>query len=402
MDPGRIAQVRNILSAFCPGKLMPIVVISESLLRRSTAADGRILRDRVLSGFCVRLNARKRTFLVATSVKGQQYRRMLGHWPLMSVDEARARALELLRQCRNGQRPSQSEPTPLPTMREAREAYCIAKKIKASSLGRYESFLRTHFGDWLDRPVSDLGTQEFSEHCLAFAQTRGAALVELGRGVVGALIRYVNAVHGLTLETPFTRLAGAGLLPARALPRQRRLQEADLPAWKTAVDKLKTPQRDFLYLTLYTGLRRTECRQMQRQHIDLATGVLCVPETKNGKPHTLPITPLMREILERRCAGLNPADELFQGVNADHLYNMAMRVGSPRFMLHDLRKMLATVGEKLGVGDAALRRILNHTAPKADVLHRHYVALNTNDALGPLIAIQVELSRLMMDAFKTA
>ena len=83
---------------------MPIVVISESLLRRSTAADGRILRDRMLSGFCVRLNARKRTFLVATSVKGQQYRRMLGHWPLMSVDEARAGALELLRQCRNGQR----------------------------------------------------------------------------------------------------------------------------------------------------------------------------------------------------------------------------------------------------------------------------------------------------------
>lgn len=68
---------------------MPIVVISESLLRRSTAADGRILRDRVLSGFCVRLNARKRTFLVATSVKGQQYRRMLGHWPLAADERGR-------------------------------------------------------------------------------------------------------------------------------------------------------------------------------------------------------------------------------------------------------------------------------------------------------------------------
>ncbi len=43
-----------------------IVLISESLLMRSTATDGRILRDRVLSGFGVRLNARKRTFLVAT------------------------------------------------------------------------------------------------------------------------------------------------------------------------------------------------------------------------------------------------------------------------------------------------------------------------------------------------
>ena len=48
--------------------MVPIVMISESLLRRSTASDGRILRDRVLSGFGVRLNARKRTFLIATSV----------------------------------------------------------------------------------------------------------------------------------------------------------------------------------------------------------------------------------------------------------------------------------------------------------------------------------------------
>lgn len=47
---------------------MSIVMISESLLLKTTARDGRILRDRVLSGFGVRLNARKRTFLIATSV----------------------------------------------------------------------------------------------------------------------------------------------------------------------------------------------------------------------------------------------------------------------------------------------------------------------------------------------
>ena len=50
---------------------MGIVMISESLLKRATATDGRILRDRVLSGFGMRLNARKRTFLIATSVSGE-------------------------------------------------------------------------------------------------------------------------------------------------------------------------------------------------------------------------------------------------------------------------------------------------------------------------------------------
>jgi len=79
--------------------------------------------------------------------------------------------------------------------------------------------------------------------------------------------------------------------------------------------------------------------------------------TKNGKPHSLPVTPMMREILERRCLGLKDDDQLFKGGSAEHIHSMAMRVGSPRFMLHDLRKLVTTVWERLGLGDAVLRRM---------------------------------------------
>jgi len=102
---------------------MPIVLISESLLRRSTITDGRIFRDRVLCGFCVRMNPRKRTFRIATSVAGKQFRMTLGYWPLMSVDEARAKAMEVLRECRAGKRPGKVVAVALPTVREALVAY---------------------------------------------------------------------------------------------------------------------------------------------------------------------------------------------------------------------------------------------------------------------------------------
>jgi len=381
---------------------VPIVLISESLLRRSTATDGRILRDRVLCGFGVRLNARKRTFLIATSVCGRQFRMMLGYWPLMTVDEARSRALEVIRECRAGRMPSTAVPPALPTMREALAAYCEAKNIKPSSRKRYDSMMRTHFGDWLDRPVLDLGSRAFAEHCHAFAQTKGASLVEVGRGIVGALVKYLNAVYGLSLEAPFAKLAAAGLMPDRAQPRARVLQEADLPAWKIAVDKLGEKQRDFLYLTLYTGLRRNECRELQRKQIDLTKGVLSIPETKNGKPHSLPITPLMREILERRCDGLDDQDELFAGVSADHLSDMATRADSPRFMLHDLRKLVATVGEKIGLSSAVMRRVLNHTPPKTDILHRHYVGFGVEDVRDGLEQIQAAMGLLLTDTCQTA
>jgi integrase len=322
---------------------MGIVMITEPLLKKATATDGRILRDRVLSGFGVRMNARKRTFLIATSVAGKQFRMMLGHWPLMTVDEARSQAMDVLRQCRNGEQPGRKVKAKLPTLREALVDYCKAKGIKASSQKRYDSIFRTHFADWLDRSVKDLGTGEFAEHCHAFVTSKGAALVDVGRGIVTALIKYVNAVHGHDLVTPFTKLAAVGLMPEKSKPRARVLQIADLPAWKLAVDQLGQRQQDYLYLTLFTGLRRNEGRELQRQQIDLTGGVLSVPDTKNGKPHSLPITPMMRVILERRCLGLEPGAELFKGVSAEHVHSMAMRLGSPRFMLHDLRKLVATV-----------------------------------------------------------
>jgi len=123
--------------------------------------------------------------------------------------------------------------------------------------------------------------------------------------------------------------------------------------------------------------------------------VLSVPETKTGRPHTLPITPRMKAILERRCAGLAPEDLLFTGVSAEHVASMTQRQGAPRFMLHDLRKMVATVGQKLGLGDAVLRCILNHIAPKTDMLNRHYVGLANDDVREGLERIQVEMDALM-------
>jgi integrase len=377
-------------------------MITEALLQRSTFSDGRLLRDRVLCGFCVRMNRRKRTFRIATSVAGKQFRMTLGYWPLMSVDEARTLAMKVLRECRAGRQPGKFVAVTLPTQRDALVAYCAAKKLKASSQKRYDSIFRTHFPDWLDRSVADLGSGAFAEHCHAFAQSKGSALVDVGRGIVTALIKYVNAVHGLSLESPFNKLAAAGLMPEHSQPRARVLQISELPAWIAAVDLLGEKQRDFLLLTIFSGLRRNECRELTRKQIDLPGGVLSIPMTKNGKPHSLPVTPMMREILERRCIGLSGDDQLFKGVSAEHIHSMAMRLGAPRFMLHDLRKLVATVGEKLGLGDAVLRRILNHTAPKTDVLHRHYVGLSEGDVADGLVKIQEALLGMMRDASQDA
>lgn len=376
-------------------KYMTIVTLTEALLQRPTLKPGQILRDKTLCGFCIKIGKRTHSFLVATSVCGKQARIYLGRWPLLTVDEAREKALPIIRTCRSGQMPAKVMSGKLPTLWEALPNYAKAKGIKASSLKRYESMIRTHFADWQHTSVITLGDAAFAEHCQKFAQSRGNAIVDVGRGLISAMIKYLNAIYGLTLISPFDKLAAAGLMPEHAQPRSRKLQESDLPTWYKAVCALPEKQQDYLMLIAFTGLRRDEGKNIRYEHVDWNTELLHIPETKNGDAHILAITPRMKLILKRRCEGLTSGDELFAGMSAEHVAEMATRVGAPKFMLHDLRKLLATIGEKMGYSDTILRRILNHRAKRSDTLHRHYVSLTAKDVVIAFTAIQDALFSLM-------
>ncbi|WP_423370152.1 site-specific integrase [Burkholderia sp. LMG 32019] len=331
------------------------------------------------------------TFCVASSVRGKQVRVTLGRWPLISVAQARELALPILRKCRAGEYSVATVRAELPTLRHALGEYAKAKRVKPSSLTRYESLLKTHFLEWLDRPVSALRESAFGDHCYKFAQSKGAALVDLGRAVVGSITNYLGAVYGVSIESPFVRLGAAGLLPGRPEARARKLTEGDLPAWRRAVGTLPELQRDYLKLILLTGLRKNEGGEIKRADVDLKQMVITIPETKGRKPHTLPITEMMREILERRCKGLESSSRLFEGVSVDHVTEMAERAGAPAFTLHDLRKLVASVGARMGIGDAVLRRILGHAPKRGDVLNKHYVELSEVDAASDLTRIQKAL-----------
>jgi hypothetical protein len=198
---------------------MSIVTLSDALIKRITASDGRILRDRILCGLCLKAGKRTRTFLIATSVSGKQFRCTIGRWPIVSVDEARALALPILQDCRRGVAPSIQLPRQLPTLTEAIANYCEAKKLKDSSKGRYLSIVRTHFTAWQGVTVDKLTGHEFAQNCHHFAQNTGAAVVDVGRGLIGALFKFLNATYDLSLDSPFAKLAAAGLMPDRATPR---------------------------------------------------------------------------------------------------------------------------------------------------------------------------------------
>ena len=125
-----------------------ILTLSELLLQRLTASDGRILRDKVLRSFCLKLNKRNKTFLIATSVHGKQVRITIGRWPLLSVEEAHGLAVKALIECRGRLSPARVKARKFPTLLETLPEYCEAKNLKTSSQKRYSSIISTHFAEW--------------------------------------------------------------------------------------------------------------------------------------------------------------------------------------------------------------------------------------------------------------
>ena len=103
--------------------------------------------------------------------------------------------MEALRECRAGRNPIKTMQGTLPTLAEALTRYCNDKRLKPTSRASYDSMIRIHFTPWKDQPVTALTGTAFSEHCHQFAKSNGAVIVEVGRGLMGAMIRYLNAVY---------------------------------------------------------------------------------------------------------------------------------------------------------------------------------------------------------------
>jgi integrase len=166
----------------------------------------------------------------------------------------------------------------------------------------------------------------------------------------------------------------------KAWNREKRKQTViktyDLKAWFKAVmdlpqHQLNTKQpntaeicRDLFLFILFTGLRRREATNLMWSNIDFKDHSLTIEDTKNHETHSLPLTPFLLEVLERR-----KSDSLyiFQGTTHDKPLNdpkkqldKVRKISGVYFNLHDLRRTFITIAESLDINTYALKQLLNH------------------------------------------
>jgi integrase len=178
--------------------------------------------------------------------------------------------------------------------------------------------------------------------------------------------------------------------PEKPEARDRVLDDSELRAIWKGVDEFDHGR--VVRLLMLTACRRSEIAGMRWSEFDdpttPTTWTLPKERSKTGKPHTLPITPLMAEII-KSIPHRNGVDFLFgKGgftIWSERKEALDERLNLPAWTYHDIRRSVATGMSKLGVQPHVIEAALNHQsgskAGVAGIYNRNHYEREVRDAM---------------------
>jgi integrase len=161
--------------------------------------------------------------------------------------------------------------------------------------------------------------------------------------------------------------------------------EARALSGQLAEANLISATRHAVWVMLATGCRIGELTGARRAEVRLAAGVWQMPDSKNGKPHTVYLSDFAKHHLSELFALSGSSEWLMPGTQSDRslcpksiskqIYDRqrgkaktngtkhtdALCMPGGPWVPHDLRRTAATLMKKLGVSGEVVERCLNHT-----------------------------------------
>ena len=126
---------------------------------------------------------------------------------------------------------------------------------------------------------------------------------------------------------------------------------------------------DVVRLLLFTGLRLGEATGLRWEECDFASGVIRIPAArmKGKKPHTVPMTDVVKNILvPRRQLGRDTSDLVFpsvgRAVDIRDAFPAITAACGVTVTAHDLRRTFATVANSCDLSYLAIKTLLAHSA----------------------------------------
>lgn len=339
--------------------------------------------DDSLKGFGVRVTSGgSKSFFIEKRV-GTKLRRMtLGHYPALTVEQARNEAQKVLGKIAMGVDPiaeKKEAQVRSVTLEQVFSDYIKARKnLKPRTLQDYHCVLKQAVPDWLDKPLISITKDMITKRHTTYgekSQARANLVMRLLRAIFNFGAGQYEDAKGKALiaENPVKRLSHTRAW-YRVERRQTIIKAHELPVWYHAVAALSDERitgksdiiRDYLLLLLFTGLRRQEAARLRWSQVDLTARTLTIVDTKNHENHILPLSDFLFELLSNRKQKAT-SNYVFPGegkggylVEPRKVMAKVINSSGINFSLHDLRRTFITVAESLDIPAYALKRLLNH------------------------------------------
>jgi integrase len=357
-----------------------------------------IVFDSELSGFGLRYRAGKRTWIYQYafgSGEGRVNARMtLGEYPALSPTKARSTAEDLYAKVRLGQHPAADKRANRDEHRNTFGKLVSGflefqkNEVRSNTYAGVELYLSRYASALHGLPATVVDRKKIADLLETIGKNNGAVSANRARAALSAMFSWAMR-RGLHDSNPVI-----GTEKRRERSRDRVLSDSELSKIWNALGA--NDYDDILRLLLLTGQRAGEIGGLRWSEIDFNESLISLPaqRTKNGHPHSFPMSKPVRDILkvrpQKREFVFGRGRGGFNGWNGDTKRKLDEHIAGtdsplPHWTLHDLRRTFATGLQRLGVRLEVTEAILNHVSGSrggiAGIYQRHDWAAEKQQAL---------------------
>lgn len=372
--------------------------ITEALLETISIPPGKRqvrVADTRLPGFGVVVGKRQTSFTVSYTTSGGRRVRgeVIGTTTSLSVRKARQRARERLAEVELGL-DDPNEGAPEKTIGELLEHFLEWSEVHRKSYPVDKSRVDRHLKTKLpqSRPASSVNRQDVRRLATSIGERpcgreKGCRYDDECQGHKGQANRVIETLRRVYSLAEDDGLVSRGINPAwnlrgllypeKGARSERSATEDEVRALMPLILTIHNPScRALLWTLLLTGLRRSEASYLRWADVNLTKrvkvlpgrvklepGWLWIPTTKAGRPHRLPISGALRDLLESLPV---EGDYVFCGQDGplrwidNQWRRVRKKAGCPELTIHDLRATVASWVARLGYTDRTIAQILNH------------------------------------------
>jgi len=319
-----------------------------------------------------------KTFYIRRTVNYKRQQVLIGSFPALSIEQARAKALELANQIAMGEDLAERKQLRAKelTLGELFEEYLREHaRVKCLAAKEIEAVFRRYLSDWKGRKLSTIRVSEVQARMNYIGR-------ENGQTAANHTLTYAKAAINWCLKNGITKASNPWLSISKFKlnSRKRFLKPEEMKRFFSALQSMSnTEVRDYVLLSLFTGARQANVLSMRWDQIDMELGIWTISRTKSGDSQIVPLTVNAISLLMDRFDA-KQSEWVFPGPGkTGHLvepkkawYGLLKAAEIPDLRMHDLRR---TLGSYMAMGNQSLPTIgeaLGHKSPSATQIYSQF------------------------------